>query len=176
MRERIVLRIRLLLSVISVNITPTTALTSYHPMTSVSRVADWSAERMSSRIRPFFSVGRLRQVSMSRSTKGRWVRSLRLRSIAIIRQKISSVRTSLETAEFCDRDNRSVDGCFVVVGSTGRISLLSRADMQERRCLTAGIRFGGGLTGLLGGTRPTSYKSSAGRASLIRFYRILGVS
>jgi hypothetical protein len=81
---------------------------------------------------------------MSKSTKGRWVRSLRLRSSEIIRRKTSSARTSLETVEFCGLDNRSVDSRLFVVDATGRISLLSRADMRERRCLTGVELIGGG--------------------------------
>ena len=92
---------RLFSSVISVNITPTAEFVSYQPMTSVSRVAACRAERMSSRTRSFFSVGRVRTVSMSNRTNGRCVRSLRFRSSEIIRRKASSGRTSLEPTQLC---------------------------------------------------------------------------
>src|SRR5580693_10359309 len=77
---------------ISVNMTTTTQLFAYHPVTSVSRVEPESAARIFPRVFPFFSDGRRSPISRSSSMKGFRDRSLLFLSSVIIRRKASAFR------------------------------------------------------------------------------------
>ena len=77
---------------ISVNMTPTTQLFEYHPVTSVSRVEAESADTIFPRIFPFFAEGISSPISIRRSMNGFRERSLLFRSRAIIRRNSSAFK------------------------------------------------------------------------------------
>src|SRR5579864_1675024 len=76
----------------SVNMTPTTALFLYQPVTSVSRVDRESAERILSRAFSLWSDRRPSPISRSMSKNGFRERSVRFRSSEIILWKAPSFR------------------------------------------------------------------------------------